>query len=276
MALLSDSLSVWELSFRWAGLDPQILRFRLPLAVQDHVRNLIGAILSAELPCHSISLEKKEYEPEEIEFSIYYWIDDIYRCIGGLKFNRKLLRHAEIGRYDLMLWCERRNIPLPEFWFPPGWNLEYDLPEGDIHPGRYFIRRDWTVEDWDTWRKEQAEAKDSLTDGDGGSNVSEAQGDNSPRPREVNRSGVEQKVEAAVEKLRPNQEAAIACRQIARVLWKEDSTRTIASMIQDEIIQKYGGAAPFADDTVREWIKVVAPPHIRNHRGRPKKGGEGE
>ena len=236
----------------------------------------MDAILSAELPCETISLEKKEFDPEEMEFSIYNWIDDIYLCIGGQKFNRKLLRHAAIGRYDLMLWCERRNIPLPEFWFPPGWNLEYELPEGEIPPGYYFIRRDWTREDWEAWRKEQAAAATLATGGEERLHSPETQEDSFSNLKEINSPGVEEKVEEAIEKLRPNQEAAIACRQIARVIWKEDSTRTIASVIRDELIQKYGGAAPFVDDTVREWIKVVAPPHIRNHRGRPKKGGESE
>ena len=123
MAIFSDSLTVWELGFRWAGLNPRTIWLRLPLEVQDHARNLMDAILLAELPCETITLEKRGFEADEKEFSVYHWLDDIYYCIQGLAFNRKLLRHAVIGRYDFKLWCERRNIPLPEFWFPPDWNL---------------------------------------------------------------------------------------------------------------------------------------------------------
>jgi len=277
MAILSDSLTVWEIAFRWSGLNPRDLWLRIPLPVQDHFRNLMDAILSAELPCESITLEKRHFEPHEKEFSVYFWIDDIYQCMWGHKFNRKLLRHASIGRYDFMLWCERRGIPLPEFWFPPGWNLEYELPENETRPGHWYVRKDWTSEDWAAWREEQEESiatpaskSDETIQADPGEQCDSQPLNESPPP------DVETKQEESAEKLRPNQNARIACQQIASVIWKNEPNRTIASVIKDELIQKYGGAAPFADETVREWIKHVAPPDVRNRRGRPKKGSERE
>lgn len=276
MALLSDSLTVWEIAFRWAGRDPRTLWLRIPLNVQDHVRNMMDAILSAELPCESITLEKRPFEPDEKKFSVYHWIDDIYLCIWGHHFNRKLLRHASIDRYDFMLWCERRNIPLPEFWFPPGWNLEYVLPEGDIHPGYYYLRRDWTREDWAAWHMEQEQAE---AGSGGGGECSQAGADQvvgTTLPDEDRSPTAEEKAEESAEKLRPSQNAKIACQQIALAIWKESPDRTITSVVKDELIQKYGGAAPYVDATVREWVKVVAPTHVRGRRGRPKNGGEGE
>jgi hypothetical protein len=35
---------------------------------------------------------------------------------------------------DFHEWCERRGITLPEFWFPPGWKLQYDTEQFG-HPG---------------------------------------------------------------------------------------------------------------------------------------------
>ena len=276
MPLTSDSLSTWEIAFRWTGRNPRSLWLRIPLDVQDHFRNLMDAVLSAELLCESIELEKREFQPDEKEFSIYFWLDDIHDCIYGRHFNRKLLRHASIDRYDFKLWCERRNIPLPEFWFPAGWNLEYELPEDELRPGDYYIRKDWTPEDWALWKERKSgpknavltdnqEAEQPLDDVSASLSLSECSNPNT-----------KDKQADSAEKLRPNQEAAIACRQIAKAIWKDDPSRTIASVIKDELIQRYGGAAPFVDDTVREWIKVVAPPHIRNHRGRPKKKGPGD
>lgn len=29
-------------------------------------------------------------------------------------------------RWDFMQWCEMFGIPLPGFWFPPGWKIEPD------------------------------------------------------------------------------------------------------------------------------------------------------
>lgn len=282
MALLADSLSVWEIAFRWAGRNPRDLCLRIPVDVQDHFRNMMDAILSAELPCESILLEKRKFEDFEKRFSIYFWLDDIYDCIHGHDINRKLMRHAEIGRYDFKLWCERRTIPLPDFWFPPGWNLEYNLPDGDIHPGHYYVRRDWTREDWEQWHKEQAEsatAKEGASGGqaDGESFQSDAEcTEGEPVSGSASAQSDESKEEQAAEKLRPSQSARIACQQIASVIWKDDSERTIASVVRDDLIQKYGGGSYFADSTVTDWVKQVAPPHVRARRGRPKKGTEGE
>jgi hypothetical protein len=73
------------------------------------------------------------------------------------------------------------------------------------------------------------------------------------------------------DKLRPNQRIRVACQQIASQLWKEAPTTTIADMIRNDAIQRLGGAANFEDKTVREWLKPIAPPAVRNKRGRPRK-----
>ena len=263
MPLLNDSLSVWEIAFRWTGHDPTAFWLRLPLDVRDHFRNMMDAILAGELSCESITLEKRVFEPEEKKFSVYYWLDFIDDCIHGHYFYRKLLRHAQVERYDLKLWCERRNIPLPEFWFPTGWNLEYEFPEGDLLPGYYYMRKDWKKEDWVAWAEEQNQRDENsgdVTDDKESAEPSENKAVDSTTGKQ----------EASAEKLRPNQEARIACRQIAKAIWKENPDRTIASIVEDPLIQKYGGAASYADETVREWARQVAPQHVRDRRGRPK------
>ncbi len=268
MPLLIEDLSVWDISFRLAGHDPRKLWFHIPLEVEDHFRNLMNAILKAELACESIELEKRDFEPDEKEFSVYHWLDDIRACIFGRYYNRKLLRWAQIERFDFKLWCERMNAPLPEFWFPPGWNLQYELPEGDIPPGHYYLRRDWTSEDRKAWQQEQDAMKAKKTDGAIQHTLSETglnQSSEPPLPASVS------PMEDAALKMRPNQEARIACQQIAKVIWQNEPDRTIASVMKDDLIQKYGGGSFYVDDTVREWVKVVAPPHVSKRRGAPRK-----
>lgn len=260
MSLITEDLSVWEIGLRWAGHDPQRLWIRIPLEAKDNFRTLMDAILKGDIACLTIDLEKRHYERWEKQFSVYHWIDDIYDCIYGRHFNRKMLRWAQIERFDFKLWCERMNAPLPEFWFPSGWNLEYELPEGHIPPGHYYVRKDWTSEDWAAWKQEQ-EAMNAQSS-------QQPESPSSPSPN---------KMDDASEKMRPNQEARIACQQIAKAIWKEQPDRTIASVVKDELIQKYGGGSFYEDATVREWVKVVAPPHVRNRRGAPRKnGGENE
>ena len=36
---------------------------------------------------------------------------------------------ACLNRMDFHKWCEIRGIPAPEFWFPSGWKLEFEMPE---------------------------------------------------------------------------------------------------------------------------------------------------
>lgn len=76
--------------------------------------------------------------------------------------------------------------------------------------------------------------------------------------------------------LRTNQRIKIACQQMAGVIWKNEPNRTIISIVRDELVQKYGGARHYEEETVREWIKEVAPSEVRSRRGRPRKNGDEE
>jgi hypothetical protein len=239
MTILVDYLSVWDISFRWAGQDPRKFYFRIPIEVEDMARTLIHAIHKADLGCDSISLEKKDFGPDMEKYSFYYWTDDFFSTTSGTFVSRKLLKWAIISRHDLMLWCQRMNAPLPKFWFPENWNLSYSFEEGELKPGYEFMLSKWTKEERGAYWEEfgQKDANDSQT---------------------------------SESKLRRNQEAKIACRQVARYIWQQDPTRTIASVIQDDIIQKQCGASFYDKETIRGWINDLAPDEIRSHRGRPK------
>lgn len=55
--------------------------------------------------------------------------------------QRKLLKWAQIEREALQEWCERQGVPLPEFWFPPGWKLKYEWPmDEEEQKGRHKRR----------------------------------------------------------------------------------------------------------------------------------------
>jgi len=57
MPILVDYLSVWDISFRWAGYDPRKFDFRIPLEVESYARTLIDAIHKAELYYETITLD---------------------------------------------------------------------------------------------------------------------------------------------------------------------------------------------------------------------------
>lgn len=132
MALLNETLSVWEISFRWAGLDPDRPWWRIPLPVRDYFRTLVNEIWHSHLECENISmLKRRPGDDMPPEFFIRTHLDTIEDCVYGKRYSRPFLRFAHIDRWALNIWCERRKIPLPEFWFPPGWNLEYEWPDDD-------------------------------------------------------------------------------------------------------------------------------------------------
>jgi hypothetical protein len=138
MALLNDELSLWEIAFRWAGHEPDRLWLRIPLPARDNFRTLMDAILNGRLDCFSLSLDK--WHPDTSngfgpEYFIRHYIDDVYACVWGKKYDRKLLKWAAIERWAMQQWCERQGVPLPEFWFPPGWKLDYEWPRDDEDQG---------------------------------------------------------------------------------------------------------------------------------------------
>lgn len=236
MPLVVDQLQLWTIGFKWAGLDPNRLWLRIPTPVRDNFSTLLEAILSEHLDC--LTLSSKKYTGDDrlsAMAHIRYWMDDVYAGMGGERYNRKLLKWAILERSSFQDWCERRTIPLPEFWFPPGWT-DYRWPEYDPRsatPGS---------ESFDT-----PQADDTNSGTEHAFEVPPTPIPAEPPPKE----------------LRDN--------QIARVIWKEEPEKTIADMCKDERILKYGGATYFDNVTVRRWIKVVAPAEVSAKRGRPKK-----
>ena len=130
MALLYDDLSVWEIGFRWAGYDQNKLWIRFPLSVRDNFRTLISEIHNGHLECMTLDMSKYSgNDPEESQFFIRHWLDEIEECSHGHRYDRKLLKWAHIERQLFQIWCERHKVPLPDFWFPPGWGIEYEWPD---------------------------------------------------------------------------------------------------------------------------------------------------
>lgn len=131
MPLVVDQLTLWQIGFKWASVDPSRLWLRIPAAVGDNFSAILEAVLSDHLGCLTLASEKYAGDDrEQAKFYIRYWLDDIYAAINGSHYSRKLLKWAVIDRGVFHEWCQRRTIPLPEFWFPPGWT-DYRWPEYD-------------------------------------------------------------------------------------------------------------------------------------------------
>ncbi|HEX5806625.1 MAG TPA: hypothetical protein VFY31_09865 [Macromonas sp.] len=234
MPLVVDQLSLWTIGFKWAGLEPNRTWLRIPPSAGDNFRTLLSEILNLHLDCLSLAPEKYAGDdPELAKFHIRYWLDDINAAIHGHHFNRKLLKWAVVEREAFRDWCERRSIPLPEFWFPPGWT-EYRWPEND--PAH------------------ELDLESPIDEG-----ITAA---SSPVETESNDS-------KDTTKWRPCQRHRVACQVIAEVLWKNDHSILIPEMARDERVLQLGGGAFYSEDTIKDWIKEVAPEAIQGKKGRP-------
>ncbi len=126
MKMTNQLLSLWELAHRMAGENPYRTRlFGLPPAVKDTVRLLMNEILEGHLESTLIMEKRHPDSDEPEEFFIRSHIDDIYRCIAGKHFPRKLLNFVGIDRWAFAQWCQHTKHPLPDFWF----GVEYRWPE---------------------------------------------------------------------------------------------------------------------------------------------------
>jgi hypothetical protein len=258
MPLLNEHLTVWEISLRWAGLDPSRQWFRLPLPARDNARMLTDAILRLHLHCLTLSVEKWSSESgTPPEFFVRHHLTDIEGCIAGRRFPRRLLQWALIDRWDMYLWCQRQGAPLPEFWFPAGWHLSYRWPE---EPQRYDLSG--VPAELAAAGEPRFERMSSIAGITHFEKVDSMERDHPPQGEPA---------PSGDETLRTNQRARIACQVVATSLWKNEPEATIASMVKHPAIQQLCSGSHYDDETIREWIKVVAPDAVRQKRGRPPK-----
>jgi hypothetical protein len=266
MAVLNDSLSVWEIGFRWVGYDPGRLWIWIPLPVRDNFRMLMDAILQGHLYCDTLGLEKHSPIYADLpQMGIRYWLDDVNAAIEGQSFNRKLLKWAVVERWSMQRWCERRGIPLPEFWFPPGWNLDYEWPD-DSEPD---------------------EAVSSPVADNGGSEDTAASPELVPTPdpgpeptpqAEAMLPPADEREAAGKRALARSQRAKIACQEVARRLWAKQPTATKKSIAASAEVQEIAPGSDFEFEVVERWLSEVDPRNPDHKRGPKKKqtgGGKG-
>ena len=263
MPLVVDQLQLWTVGFKWAGLDPNRLWLRIPAPVQENFSTLLSEILNLHLDCMTLEPEKYEGDdPEIAKAHVRFWVDDIYAAIQGQRFNRELLKWAVIDRSAFQDWCERRSIPLPEFWFPPGWS-DYRWPEDAPPPQQEVPAAPLTAEIPTPPTETASEAPAT------------------PPTVDVEPPVVPSFIFTSPEddptlKWRACQRSRVACQVIAEALWKANPTMTIAAMSKNELVRTYGQSAHYSQETVYDWVKVVAPLEVREKRGRPKKQNPSE
>jgi hypothetical protein len=257
MPLLNDDLSLWEISYRWSGYDPDSIRIGHPLSVKDNFRLMMEAILQGHLHCTTLSLEKRKSDSNAPpEFFIRHHIDDVYLCISGQQYNRKLLRHAHIERWAMRQWCQGQGIPLPEFWFPPGWNTYYEWqdPNADEHP---------------------KEAVPIDTNG-GITSHTALDPDFPPAKRPVDpapptTAPMSENEAEGRRKLDQRQRRKIACQEVAIRVWFKNPEADVKVIANSPEVQDLAGGSESDFDVLLRWLGEVDPRDPGKRRGPKRK-----
>jgi hypothetical protein len=252
MPLICDELSLWDISFRWAGYDPDKFYFSYPIEVKDNFRLLMRAIHAGEVFCLHLLLDRRpQGSKSDPKYYIRTHLSAVESCVDGVMYKKSLLKWAHLSRSDFKEWCERRDIPLPEFWFPKGWKYNFDMPE-------YGTRAFWAKHDeppehaiisvrFDIPESVREEAERELL---GEDELDEHDhGDSS----------------------RYSQQVKFIVQKVAIKIWdihKKDHLNP-SQVARHEMIQKYTDAARYKIETVRGWVQEVAPKEVVGKRGRP-------
>ncbi len=261
-------LSIWEVSCRWAGYDPKSIRSsNVPTPVSDILGLILQAQINSQLPVtksDGVSVRDwswlddwKAYVPPREEFDgteghrfqLYQeFMRDItsehreltehhYDMIETRKYRSEVLKSIHVYRDDLFFYCKTYGIDPPSFWFDP--------------------------------KTVQNEFRLWLEDIDNDEESSNFEADEA-QPSNVGKLTREQ-IDRTWQRLTHAQKTRLLCRQVASIMWKEDKTRTIQSIINDDIIQYYCDAARYGDPkTIREWIADLDPRPPESKKGRAR------
>ena len=120
-------LSVWEISCRINELNPSEVDIKkIPPQVKDALKSITRAfhydenmhVLSSNgIENHHIYNSKTDtfYENKAVH-------EKISDCYEKEIFDKDFLDAIFIEDEDFVKWCAAKNISLPKFWFPNGWN----------------------------------------------------------------------------------------------------------------------------------------------------------
>lgn len=80
-----------------------------------------------------------------------------------------------------------------------------------------------------------------------------------------------EQTQVKAQSLRPSQIDKLVCQAIAKTLWDIYPTMNITAMSEHSAILEHGGGKIYiGKNTLRDWVKDVAPENVRNKPGRPK------
>lgn len=221
MPLTDDSLTIWKISFRWAGLNPDSLKFLfyIPYQAKDNMRLLLDAISENMLYC--ISLKEKDLLNPRNKHDQRDKVD-LYNVISDQKYNRSFLKSHFVSRSDFAHWCKRESIPYPDFWFPTGWAI-HELDQ-----------KDWMLK-YNPYLAESINGNEKTKTYDN------------------------EKIHTLNESLTTNQGLWAPTITAAKTIWSQDKNLSIAEVVRKIKEMPHLQASSFSESAIRKQIAKYSP-----------------
>lgn len=118
MLYKTDFKTLWEIAFRWEGLEPPKHDFpELPEAVTENIYRISWAFFRRKFPLRKES-GRRVLDGEDLldEFLFNRSRNKLIRCLQRKIYPQKFLDGLYILRADLMKWCAEEFIEPPGFW----------------------------------------------------------------------------------------------------------------------------------------------------------------
>jgi hypothetical protein len=120
--IVSDHLSLWEVAHRWHGVDPNKTDASdLPLAVQDALRYLCGAVLSGDVALYiSGAIDASDGNGNYFREIRYFEVEELppalQSCAFARKYDKPVLDDYLISRHNLFERSIWKQGQFPDFW----------------------------------------------------------------------------------------------------------------------------------------------------------------
>lgn len=142
MALNLDTLTLWEIAFRWHNLDPYQYpnNENIPLHVKDTIR-LLAAEVYYERLYSKLLIERESKDAyyrrkwiffkEKYKSSVQDFADEFLACVRDNILDQTFLKSIYIPFWELEYWCNEYHVPFPAFWVKPFILGGNEIPIGD-------------------------------------------------------------------------------------------------------------------------------------------------
>ncbi|TNC96555.1 MAG: hypothetical protein FD121_1091 [Gallionellaceae bacterium] len=113
-----DYLSIWEVSHRWAGLDPDSTDpDNLPEEVRYFIHKMVEGYLGEELKLRKKDGYRVIRDPLHILiWSINFDLHYMWSCLTKNNFNKRKLSDLYVRRREVINLCKLEEIEPPTFW----------------------------------------------------------------------------------------------------------------------------------------------------------------